>query len=93
MICLSPSLLETRKPITTKIDQREQKDLRAKSTAECERGKDRQTEPQRRQEAKRRCGSNIAGTAEAERERVISRIMSTRPRDVMRGTLNNGALT
>ena len=78
-MCLS--LLETRKPITTKIDQREQKDLRAKSNAECERGKDRQR--QRRQEAKRRCGSNIAGTAEAERGRVISQIMSTRPRDVI----------
>ena len=41
---MSLSLLETRKPITTKIDQREQKDLRAKPNAECERGKDRQTE-------------------------------------------------
>ena len=41
---VSLSLLGTRKPITTKIDQGEQKDLRAKSTAECERGKDRQAD-------------------------------------------------
>ena len=44
MICLSLSLEHASQPITTKIDQREQKDLRAKPNAECERGKDRQTE-------------------------------------------------